>query len=60
MVDLFSYNNGTYTPKNPVPEDAATTLFRHDGTGYLAKGNITWDANGYGQVGGAGNNYAVK
>lgn len=44
----------------PTPEAYASTLFRFDGTGYLAKGNITWDSNGYGQVGGSGNNYAVK
>lgn len=39
---------------------AAKSAIRFDGTGYLAKGNITWDANGYGQVGGSGSNYAVK
>lgn len=44
----------------PTATDYAKSLFRFDGTGYLAKGNITWDANGYGQIGGSGNNYAVK
>ena len=38
----------------------AKSLFRFNGTGYLAKGNITWDENGYGQVGGEGDNYALK
>ena len=38
----------------------AKSLFRFDGTGYLAKGNITWDESGYGQVGGEGDNYALK
>lgn len=40
--------------------DAAKTFFRFDGSGQLADGNITWDTNGYGQVGGSGQNYAVK
>lgn len=45
---------------NPTATDYAKSLFRFDGTGYLAKGNITWDANGYGQVGGSGDRYAIK
>lgn len=45
---------------SPSATDYAKSLLRFDGTGYLAKGNITWDTNGYGQVGGSGNNYAVK
>lgn len=45
---------------SPTATDYAKSLLRFDGTGYLAKGNITWDANGYGQVGGSGDNYAVK
>lgn len=45
---------------NPTATDYAKSLLRFDGTGYLAKGNITWDTNGYGQVGGSGSNYAVK
>lgn len=45
---------------NPDATEFAKSLFRFDGTGYLAKGNITWDENGYGQVGGEGENYALK
>lgn len=33
-------------------EDSAKSLFRFDGSGYLAEGNITWDKNGYGGLGG--------
>lgn len=29
---------------------AAKSLFRFDGSGYLASGNIGWDANGYGHI----------
>lgn len=45
---------------NPDATEFAKSLFRFDGTGYLASGNITWDKNGYGQVGGEGDNYALK
>lgn len=45
---------------NPDATEFAKSLFRFNGTGYLAKGNITWDENGYGQVGGEGDNYALK
>lgn len=45
---------------NPDATEFAKSLFRFDGTGYLAKGNITWDEKGYGQVGGEGDNYALK
>lgn len=45
---------------NPDATEFAKSLFRFDGTGYLASGNITWDENGYGQVGGEGENYALK
>ena len=45
---------------NPDATEFAKSLFRFDGTGYLAKGNITWDENGYGQVGGEGDDYALK
>lgn len=33
-------------------DDYAMTIFRHDGSGYEAGGNIYWDENGYGGVGG--------
>ena len=33
-------------------EDSAKSLFRFDGSGYLAEGNITWDKDGYGGLGG--------
>lgn len=46
--------------QNPTATEFARSLFRFDGTGYLASGNITWDANGYGQVGGKGDDYAIK
>lgn len=45
---------------NPNATEFAKSLFRFDGTGYLANGNITWDEKGYGQVGGEGDNYALK
>jgi len=59
MVDLFDKDGNRV---NPVPADHAKSLFRMDGTGYLADGligwntdgsgwlagdNITWDAQGY-------------
>ena len=33
-------------------ENSAKSLFRFDGSGYLADGNITWDNEGYGSLGG--------
>ena len=47
MVDIFDYYNAannTFT----VPTDvrAAASLFRMDGTGYLSKGSLWWDAAG--------------
>ncbi len=45
---------------NPDATEFAKSLFRFNGTGYLASGNITWDEKGYGQVGGEGDNYALK
>ena len=33
-------------------ENSAKSLFRFDGSGYLASGNITWDNEGYGSLGG--------
>lgn len=45
---------------NPDATEYAKSLFRFNGTGYLANGNITWDEKGYGQVGGEGDNYALK
>lgn len=38
--------------QNPNALDAAKTLFRQDGTGYLAGGNITWNEKGAGSVAG--------
>lgn len=40
----------------------AKSLFRFDGTGFLAGGNISWDEDGHGWVGGSGedDDYAVK
>lgn len=60
MVDAFDYANAGGVPVVPSNIRAAKSLFRFDGTGYLASGNITWDANGYGQMGGVGDNYALK
>lgn len=40
----------------------AKTLFRFDGSGYLAQGNIKWDENGNGQIPGitwSGNNITI-
>ncbi len=36
----------------PTPTDYAQTIFRFDGSGYLAGGNITWDKSGAGNVAG--------
>lgn len=36
----------------PTPAQYAQSLFRFDGTGYLAGGNITWNADGSGSVAG--------
>lgn len=36
----------------PTPTDYAQTIFRFDGSGYLAGGNITWDKYGAGNVAG--------
>lgn len=53
MVDRFRYNSGT-TPKyeeiTPVPTGAAASLFRFDGSGYLANGKINWDASGNSKI----------
>lgn len=38
-------------PQGAKKTDYAASLFRMDGTGYLAGGNISWDDRGYGQVG---------
>ena len=45
---------------NPNATEFAKSLFRFNGTGYLASGNITWNEKGYGQIGGEGDNYALK
>jgi hypothetical protein len=37
---------------SPSAQSYAESLFRFDGTGYLAGGNITWNADGSGQVAG--------
>lgn len=37
---------------NPTAASYAESLFRFDGTGYLAGGNITWNADGSGEVAG--------
>jgi len=47
MVDRFNTSN---KPISPVPADAASALVRMDGTGYFAKGNISWGADGSGYV----------
>lgn len=43
MVDRFDNADTIITP---TPPKAANTLFRMDGTGYLASGNIRWDSSG--------------
>jgi hypothetical protein len=42
MSDLYDLDTGV--------TDYAKTLFRFDGSGYLAKGHIYWDENGYGGI----------
>lgn len=64
LSDIAAWFGGPMADKEatPTPTNYAASLFRFDGTGYLAKGNIRWDANGYGWVGGSGvgEDYAVK
>ena len=62
LSDIAAWFGGPMADKEATPTQTnnAASLFRFDGTGYLAKGNITWDANGYGQVGGSGDRYAIK
>ena len=42
MSDLYDLDQGV--------TDYAKTLFRFDGSGYLAKGHIYWDEDGYGGI----------
>lgn len=39
-------------PLSPVPANAASGLVRMDGSGYLARGLVSWDADGGGRVAG--------
>ena len=45
MVDRDTFTSKELETKVPGT-DYAMSLFRHDGTGYLAGGNIHWNANG--------------
>ena len=45
MVDRDTFSSEELETKVPGT-DYAMSLLRHDGTGYLAGGNIHWDANG--------------
>lgn len=38
------------TPEQKAAHIYAKSLFRHDGSGYLASGNIGWDASGAGHI----------
>lgn len=49
MVDRFNASN---TAISPIPANAASALVRMDGTGYFAKGNISWNSDGSGSVAG--------
>lgn len=48
--DYYTWNNSTHTwvlnSGISDPGDIAKTVFRHDGSGYLANGNIYWDNDG--------------
>lgn len=50
MVDRF---NDDDTLKNPVPANAASSLVRMDGSGYMSNGLIWWRADGSGGVAGS-------
>jgi hypothetical protein len=49
MVDRQQYDatkTSHYNDKATIDDNAAKTLFRMDGSGYTAKGNLTWDERG--------------
>lgn len=51
MVDKF-YDAGGVVRQSPLSSGFAASVMRMDGTGYFAKGNITWNADGSGSVAG--------
>ena len=52
ISNIAAWYGGPMADKDatPTPSSYATSLFRFDGSGYLAGGNIYWDANGYGGI----------
>ena len=58
LSNIAAWYGGPMADKEatPTPSSYAESLFRFDGTGYLAGGNITWNADGSGSVAG-GNLY---
>lgn len=48
ILDYFTWNGEEWLVKSgtTVPTDMPSGLIRMDGTGYFAKGNFWWDANG--------------
>ena len=49
MIDRQQYDatkTSHYNDKATIDDNAARTLFRMDGSGYTAKGNLTWDERG--------------
>ena len=51
-TDIASWYGGPMADKfaTPTPASYAKSLFRFDGSGYFADGNIRWDSQGYGQI----------
>ena len=52
LSNIAAWYGGPMADKeaSPTPQSYAKSLFRFDGSGYLANGGIHWDANGYGGI----------
>lgn len=52
LSNIAAWYGGPMADKDdvPTPQDYAKSLFRFDGSGYLAGGNIYWDSQGYGGI----------
>jgi hypothetical protein len=53
-TDIAAWYGGSMVDREVNPNDitAAKALFRFDGSGYFANGNISWNTAGYGQIAG--------
>lgn len=52
LSNIAAWYGGPMADKDatPTPQDYAKSIFRFDGSGYLAGGNIHWDDQGYGGI----------